>query len=164
MRPVRPAFVLAALIALPALPSLADNPPAPAKPGKALCVFKTVQALPDGDGTMDPAINMLREDLKRPPFTAWKTFKMLGRQEQELAEGATANYSTPDGRTASLTYSGHSVREGKHAIRVVFDIHGAGKSNAHTTLTLDEGGHFVVAGHKHQGGILIYAVSCKTEQ
>ena len=162
----------AALFALVLLPTtaLADAPPAHAAPAiaapavaadKATCVFKIIHASQGPTASMDPAINMLREDLKRPPFTAWNTFKVLARTPADLAEGATASFTTPDGHTALLTYSGHVLQKDRHAIKAILDLRG-GTSAARTTFTLDEGGHFVVAGHKHQGGILIYAITCKT--
>jgi hypothetical protein len=149
--------------------ALADAPPAPvgtapaALPAAetATCVFKVVHASQGPSPSMDPAINMLREDLKRPPFTAWNTFKVMARNQADLAKGATATFRTPDGHTAVLTYAGHLPRKDRHAIKAVLDLRGS-TSAARTTLTLDEGGHFVVAGHKYQGGILIYAITCKT--
>ena len=145
----------------PAPAPAAAAAPTPVPVDQATCVFKTVHALPGGDGSMDPAINMLREDLRRPPFTAWKTFHVLGREERQLARGASATFSTPDGKTAELRYDGHVDRGTRHAIKAVLSMQGA-KSAARTSLTLDEGGHFVVAGHKYQGGILIYAVTCRS--
>lgn len=156
MSPRRAPLALALLLAAPALGDVAPRPP-----DQATCRFKTVHALAGGDGSMDPRITMLREDLQKPPFTAWKTFRVLGDVEKRLSAGESASIDTPDGRTATLTYLGHDERGGKHAVRGQLGFRGE-KSDTRTAFTLDEGGHLVVAGHKHQGGILIYAITCKT--
>jgi hypothetical protein len=156
---IRPAILALAVLSVPAL---AEPTGTPAE--SAHCVFRTVHALPGGAGSsasMDPQITALREDLARPPFTAWKTFKLLDSQEANLAEGASTNFSTADGRTAVVTYTGHGHRHGQHFIKGALEFLG-GKSTVKTAFTLDEGGHFVVAGHKYQGGILIHSLSCQT--
>ena len=42
--------------------------------------------------------------------------------------------------------------------------YGSAKSTSKVTFALDEGGFFTVAGEGYSGGILIYALSCKTEK
>ena len=158
---LRPAaFALATLVGLPAWPAWAD----PSSPNaKADCSVDVIHARTDGDGKIDGQLAGLAEDLKKAPFTNWKTFKLLDKSTASLAEGGSAPFNTPTGGRGSLTYTGHAHRGGKHAIKLTIEVPGE-KSNTRSNVTLDEGGHILVAGIKHQGGILIYAVSCKTEQ
>lgn len=155
------AFALATVATLPGLPAWAD-PPAAAH-GKASCNVDIIHARTDGDGTMDGQLAGLAEDLKKPPFTSWKTFKLLDKSTASLAEGGSAPFNTPTGGRGTLTYTAHGSRDGKHVIKLALEVPG-NKSSTRSNVTLDEGGHVLVAGIKHQGGILIYAVSCKTEQ
>jgi hypothetical protein len=157
MRAPTVALVFAA--GLVASPALADGPG-----GRAACAVDIIHARADGDGSIDPQLAGLAEDLKKPPFTSWKTFKRIDRKDAQLAEGASASFGTPGGGSGSLTYAGHLQRGGgRHAIKVVLDVPG-GASNTRSHFTIDEGGHMMVAGLKYQGGILIYAVSCRTDQ
>lgn len=131
-------------------PALADG-------GKAACTIDVIHARTDGDGSVDAQLAGLAEDLKKPPFTSWKTFKLLDKSSASLAEGASAPFNTPIGKAGSLTYAGREQAKLKLTIEVPGE-----KSNTRSNVRLDDGGHLLLAGIKHQGGILIYAVSCKS--
>src|SRR5262245_59362723 len=85
-----------------ASPAFADGPG-----GAAACTIDSRHARPDGPGTIAPQLASLAEDLKKPPFTASKTFKALDRKDARLTEGASASFSSPDGQPGSLSYAGH---------------------------------------------------------
>jgi hypothetical protein len=141
-----------------ARPALADKD----NRGAARCMLKVVHALP-GEGGIDPGITRLRPYLQQPPYTHWHSFKLLSQQEDEILPGATASYRLPDNRSAKVTYTEHGMSPGgKHLVRGVFHVEGP-RASARTTFSLDEGGLFMVAGEKYNGGILIYSLSCKTE-
>ena len=73
------------------------------------------------------------------------------------------DYALPQGRRAQVLYAEHAAADGKHVVRGTLTLHG-GKSETRTMFALDEGGVLLVAGQKHEGGILIYALSCRTEK
>jgi hypothetical protein len=153
--------LLLALALIAARPVSAEE--RPSQPNLAArCALKVVNALP-GDGGIDPRITRLRPYLQQPPYTYWRTFKLLSEKEAELVPGASASYPLPNGRSATVTYTQHATApDGKHLVRGVFHVDGP-RATARTTFSLDEGGLFMVAGEKHAGGILIYSLSCKTE-
>jgi hypothetical protein len=135
-----------------------DEKPAP----PARCMLRVVHALPS-DGGFDPRLDPLRRRLSRPPFSFWRTFHLLSAQEQEIQPTASVDFPLPDGRTARLTYAEHAEGlRGKHVVRGSLELDGA-RSRSRTMFALDEGGLFLVAGARHAGGILIYALSCQTE-
>ena len=139
-------------------PALADEPNATAK-----CMFKAIHALP-GNGGIDPRITRLRDYLLQPPFSSWHTFKLLSEKEAEIKEGASATYPLPHGKSASVVYKSHDqAGNAKHRVRGELTIEGP-KATHTTGFALDEGGFFVVAGEKYEGGILIYSLSCQTEK
>jgi len=147
---------IAALLAA-AAPTSAGDPRSLA----ARCTLKVVNALP-GEGGIDQRITRLRPYLQAPPYTHWHSFKLLSEKDAELTPGATASYPLPNGRAATVTYTEHGqAPNGKHLVRGVFHVE-APRSAARTAFALDEGGLFMVAGEKFGGGILIYSLSCKT--
>lgn len=129
----------------------------------ARCKLRVVHALPQAGG-VDEKLAVLKGRLQRAPFGDWKTFRLLSEEERELKPGATAEYALPGGRKALVTFAKHSAADGgKHRVHGALRLEG-GKSASKTDFTLDEGGLFLVAGSKHEGGILIYALGCKTEK
>ena len=126
----------------------------------ARCSVKVINALP-GEGVIDPAITRLRPYLQNPPFNAWHSFKLLSEKEQELMPGTSASYPLPNGKSATVTYTEHKPGE-RHTVRGIFQVE-TPRSNSKTGFTLDEGKFFLVAGERFNGGILIYSLSCKTE-
>jgi hypothetical protein len=129
----------------------------------ARCTLRVIHALPE-EGGVDPQLAPLRARLLRPPFLFWKSFRLLSAQEKLLKPASTVEYQLPDGRKATLLYAEHALGpRGRHVVRGSFHLEGA-RSTARTMFALDEGGSFLVAGAKHQGGIIIYAVSCTTEK
>ena len=129
---------------------------------EALCTLRVIHALPEPGG-LDPRLAPMAARLQRPPFLFWKTFRLLSEQERALRPSSTVEYQLPDGRKATLLYAEHALSpRGRHVVRGSFHLEG-GRTNARTMFSLDEGGSFLVAGPRHQNGILIYAITCKTE-
>ncbi|MSP62968.1 MAG: hypothetical protein EXR72_22060 [Myxococcales bacterium] len=148
--------VAVALLLCAAGPVRADEP-------GARCLLRVVHALPQ-EGGVDEKLAPLKDRLTRAPFREWKTFKLLSTEERDLQPSAAAEYPLPGGQKASLLFAEHATSpEGKHLVRGSFKLEG-GKSTSRTMFSLDEGGVLLVAGQKHAGGILIYALSCKTEK
>ena len=135
----------------------AEETAAPAK-----CRLQVVHALPT-DGGVDEKIKPLEERLRRPPFREWKTFRLLTEEERELRPTSSTEYQLPEGRKAELLFAERAtVPTGKPQIRGSLKIEGP-RSAARTMFSLDEGGVLLVAGHRHQGGILIYSLSCRVQ-
>ena len=114
---------------------------------------------------IDPRINRLESYLRKAPFTAWHEFKLLERQELTVQEKATSSFTLPNGHDASLTFLGHTSGPGDHRMRLqlVVEDKAKGTKMLDTTFVLDEGGVVLLVGQKHQGGVLILGVSCKTQ-
>jgi hypothetical protein len=124
----------------------------------ARCRFRVVHALPQ-EGAVDGKLSELRERLGRAPFREWKTFKLLSEEERDLKPTEAADFALPGGRRAQILFAEHATEGGKHVVRGTLTLTGK-KKETRTMFALDEGGPLLVAGHKHQGGILIYALSC----
>ncbi len=128
-------------------------------PDVARCAVRVVLALPQ-EGGVAPELAPLNARLTRPPFLHWKTFRQLSQEEHTLKPGESADYKLPSGRDGKLVYAEHAtLAGGRHVVRGSFRVEG-GKSSARTMFALDEGGSLLIAGHRYDDGILIYALSC----
>jgi hypothetical protein len=128
----------------------------------ARCKIAMVHAL-EGQGGVDPKIERLKPYFEKPPFTAWKQFKLLDEKSLEVKPGAPAEFKLPNGKDGSLTYVDHLLRDGgKHRLRLKLAISDQGKKLLETVIVLDEGGVFLQAGQKLAQGLLVLAFSCLT--
>ena len=132
----------------------------------ATCDVPIIHALPGVGATqIDPKIDQLRPYLSKAPFTAWHDFRLLDRKQLTLQEGGAATFMMPDNRPATLTFLGHTAGPGEHRMRLRLVIEHPEKQHKvlDTTFVLDEGGVVLNVGHRHDNGVLILAVSCKTQ-
>jgi hypothetical protein len=153
----------AAAVALGAVMLLAGSA---ARAESATCDVPIIHALPGGGATqIDPKIDMLKAYLSKAPFTAWHDFRLLDRKWLTLAEGASSTFMMPDNRPATLTFLGHTAGPGEHRMRLRLVIEHPEKQHRvlDTTFVLDEGGVVLHVGHRHDNGVLILGVSCKTQ-
>src|SRR5262245_23650237 len=131
----------------------------------AKCEIPIIHALPGGNGTdIDPKIDILKPYLSKAPFTAWHDFKLLDRKVVTLNENGEEKFTMPNGRPATLTFLGHTAGPGDHRMRLRLWIDHPEKKHRvlDTTFVLDEGGVVLHVGQKHDNGVLIVGVSCKT--
>ena len=56
----------------------------------------------DGVGSIDPRIGSMPQ-LKKPPFSAYNTYKLLDRKVVPLEKGKAATYALQNGRTLDVT-------------------------------------------------------------
>ncbi len=142
---------------------LSVNARAEAPTDTARCVLRLIHALPEA-GPPDPRLaDIHRLHLSKPPFSVWRSFRLLADETRELRPRQQLEFSFPEGQKASLLYTEHLTDpSGKHRVRGTLHVQGA-HSGAGTGFSLDEGGLFMVAGQRLGKGILIYALSCRTE-
>lgn len=137
-----------------------------ARADTAQCEIPIIHALPGGSAKteLDPQINLLRPYLTRPPFTAWHQFKQLDRKVLTIEENGSQTFVMPNGRSATLTFLGHTPEAPHHRMRLKLDIEHRQKNHRDlaTTFTLDEGGVVLHVGQQHEGGVLILGITCKT--
>jgi hypothetical protein len=132
----------------------------------ATCEVPVIHAKPGAGATqIDPKIDKLKPYLSRPPFTAWHDFKLLDKKEATLQENGSTEFMLPNQRQATLTFLGHTGGPGEHRMRLRLVIDHPEKKHRvlDTTFVLDEGGVVLHVGQKHDNGVLILGVSCKTQ-
>lgn len=106
-------------------------------------------------GGLSPDIKFLAAQLSKPPFTAWKSFKYLGRTDLQMTKDEPKELILATGRhKLRLTYLG---REGKQ-LRLRLSI---GPKVLDVTYKIVSGGTFLQVGLPHEGGTVIIAATCK---
>jgi len=135
----------------------------------ATCEIPVIHALPGPSeghgGQIDPQIGVLKPYLSKAPFTAWHEFKLLDRKTVQIPENGSTLFTLPNNRQATLTFLGHTAGPGEHRLRLQLVIDHAEKKHRvlDTTFVLDEGGVVLHVGQNYQGGVLVLAVTCKTQ-
>lgn len=106
-----------------------------------------------GPGSIDPSIGNLPQ-LKRPPFSAYNTYKLLAKQSLALTKGAPVTYTLVNGRVLQVTLQDVTP---DHRYKVAAAINQPG-GTAYLKLlevTAAPNETFFVAGQQYQGGVLI---------
>jgi hypothetical protein len=138
-----------------------------ARADAATCEIPVIHAVPGGGATqIDAKIDaQLKPYLSKAPFTAWHDFRLLDRKVLTLPEGGSTQFMLPGDRPATLTFLGHIGGPGEHRMRLRLVIDHPEKKHRvlDTTFVLDEGGVVLHVGQRHDGGVLILGVSCKTK-
>jgi hypothetical protein len=143
------------------LPSHASNvaqAPAAAESELELLVL---HATNDGKG-IDPKLGKI-EELTKPPFSAWNSYKLLERKTIKLKKGESTKVTLPTGEL-ELTLKDVIPAKGKDPKKAVITAsvtRGGKKVVTIGDVTGKTGERFFVAGQKHQGGELVLGFSFK---
>lgn len=128
---------------------------------QAACTFLEIQA-GTGDGGIDAALKPLAGKLEKPPFSAWKSFKLVARHPQTLALMKAVDVPLKMGGKLGALFRQHSQSPGKKdrvSLSLALDDK-SGKRALDTKVHVDEGDYFVIViGQSADGGQLL-AFSC----
>ena len=107
-------------------------------------------------GKIDPQLEKLTA-LRRPPFNAFRSMKILSRPKLKLIPGKDALVSLPNGRRMKLTLL-RVMPDGRYKVKVA--INRPDKSDYLPLLQVvaSAGDPFFVAGQTYQGGTLVVGV------
>lgn len=132
---------------------LAQNKPVP---GEVLVILAKEEA-----GTIDPQLKNLTA-LKRAPFNAFRSMKVLSKPKVKLTKGKDSLVSLPNGRKVKLTLL-RVMPDGRYRMKV--SINRPGKSDYLPLLQVvaSPGDPFFVAGQSYKGGTLVVGVSVGTK-
>lgn len=137
----------------------AAGPAAPPSNGPAavtLAAEVMVLHATNAGGGIDNRIGSLAQ-LKKPPFSAYDTYKLLTQARTPLTQGVESPSALPDGGKVRMTLK-QAVSPGRRKMAVT--IH---KSDGSVFLPLVEvttggGEPFFVAGYRHKSGILVIGI------
>ena len=106
----------------------------------------------------------LEKKLKKPPFSSWKTFKLLRKHDKQAVKSKVLTLPLHTGSKLSLLYRDQSAAQGKKMrLRVTFTLDDKNdKRKLDSTINVDSGDHSLIGGDELPGGgTYILAVSCK---
>lgn len=139
--------------------------PPPAAPQQVDCAIYEMAAS-DGKPDVDPALKPLQKKLKKPPFSSWKTFKLLKKHDRQALRMKALTLALQTGSKLSLLYRDQTADQGKKVrLRVTFTLDDkTGKRKLNSTLNLDSGDFSLIGNEADKlpdGGTYIVAVSCR---
>jgi hypothetical protein len=156
------AFLIAAICAL-ALALVPES--ARADGDTAACRIFEIRASND-EGPIDRDLKPLERKLKRPPFSSWKKFELLKRQDRTLARNTSVNLKLVPGGRLSLLFRDLTREQGKKPrLRLTFTLDDkGGKRKLDGTINLDSGDHYLIGGDElADGGTYILAIGCQAK-
>lgn len=74
----------------------------PAFAGDADCTYVEISATNDKSASIDPALKPLEKKLKKPPFTAWNTFKQLQSGSASLTKNKAESIKLKEGASSLM--------------------------------------------------------------
>ena len=157
--PALPALIAAAAAVVL---SLSLVPRAHAQTDHATCTFFEIKASNTGAG-IDPALDGLVKKLSKPPFSSWKSFKLVKRHDKKLERLKSEEIRLAGGSKLLALY--HQRSEGKKArfsLSVTLDDKN-GKRAVDTKISVDAGDYFVIAMSTTSASSDILALTCKLE-
>lgn len=137
----------------------------PSAPQQVDCAIYEMAAS-NGTPAVDPALKPLSKKLKRPPFSSWKTFKLLKKHDQQAVKMKALNLKLATGSKLSLLYRDQNAAQGKKVrLRVTFTLDDKNdKRKLNSTLNLDSGDFSLIGNESDKladGATYIVAVSCR---
>ncbi len=146
------------VLAVPLGDARADNP----RPGVVVVnadVMVLLGTQAPGGGVIDPAIGNVPQ-LRKPPFSAYNTYRLLDRRALALEMGRSSTYTLANGRVLQVTFVEPTPDHGYH-VRAAINQPGGGPYLKLLELTARPNEPFFVAGQPFLGGTLILAITLR---
>ncbi len=130
----------------------------------AACSLYEIKASND-EGGIDKALKPLEKLLKKPPFSTWKSFKLLKKHDGELVRMKARTFKLASGGKVTLLFrdviaAGKNKKKSKPRLRLTLTLDGKdGKRKAEVTIKIDSG-DFNVTGNSEGKEMLILATTC----
>jgi len=129
------------------------------------CTIRSIHGLP-GPGGIDKRLHSLRKQLARPPFSSFKTLKLLQAVELEVPPQGTQETKLPTGKILKLSFKEKLlVRKDQIRLRMHLSITPPNSKRflPGTLFTIANGGTLLVAGDKYNGGTHVVGVTCQSK-
>lgn len=117
-------------------------------------------------GAVDTGLALLRRQLSKPPFSAYKSFKLLGLSKLDLAQGKRKQLLLPTKKVLRLTFK-ERILGPKQEVRLRLHLSitppRALGFLPGTLFTIADRGTLLVAGDRYDGGTLIVGITCRSK-
>jgi len=129
---------------------------------EAKCTVIEIKAT-SGEGGIDAELKPITNKLKKPPFSAWKTFQVVKKHGVKAPHMKAVSVSLADGGKLGLLYKERNDAKGsKTRLRIGFTLDNkAGKRKADITLKVDSGDYTLIGQDADKdGSSRLLAISC----
>jgi hypothetical protein len=128
------------------------------------CTIRAIHGT-QNPGGVDKRLDSLKKQLSKPPFSAFKSFKLLSANAMQIGQGVTQKKKLPSGKILGLTFKEKLLVAGKLRLRLYLSIMPpkAKKFLPGTLYTIADGGTLLVAGDSYQKGTLVVGVTCRAK-
>lgn len=155
------ALPLLSLVSLSLAPTmaLAGAPTAPVASAPAPVTFTAEVMVLHGSnagGGIDNRVGNLAQ-LKKPPFSAYDTYKLLTQSRTPLVPGAETPVTLPDGGKITLTLK-QATTPGRRKMAVTIHKPDGSVFLPLAEVTTGTDDSFFVAGYRHKNGILVIGI------
>jgi hypothetical protein len=113
----------------------------------------------EGHGSIDPAIGNLPQ-LRKPPLSAYNTYRLLDKRSLELEVGRSSTYTMPNGRVLQVTFAEPTPDHG-FRVKAAINQPGGGPYLKLLELTAKPNEPFFVAGQTFNGGSIVLAITLR---
>lgn len=139
--------------------SSASASPAVPVPASLNADVLVMHATNSGSG-IDPKVKHLTDQLTKPPFSAYNSYKLLVDKRLPTPLGGGGELALPDGRTLRVTFKGAAESRGEPRYKVVATISDPKGKDFLPLLEVNAkiGEPFFVAGQSFEKGILVLAI------
>jgi hypothetical protein len=131
-------------------PAPASPPARPPAAGKVAVQIAVVHAT-DAEAGIDPRLNALASSFR---YFKWKGYRLLSSQDAAVAEGEDHSFAIAGERRLKVTL----ISRDDARARVRVEMSGADGKLLDTTVSINRGGTFIVAGPSYKDGILMLPV------
>lgn len=132
---------------------------------KALCDVLEIEASSQ-EGGIDKALAKIGNKLKRPPFSSWKSFKLIKKHNPVLTVMHAKKVTLDKGGNLTMLYRDRVDTKGKKTrLRLSFTVDSKdGTRLSDVTIKLDSGSYYMSGGRPlKDGGTYILAASCSVK-
>ncbi len=113
----------------------------------------------EGKGSIDPRIGNLPQ-LKKPPFSAFNTYKLLDKKDLSLQKGKGTTYALQNGRLLEITLVERGADKRIKVVARIIDGK-TGRDFLRSEVTATPGEPFFLAGQGYEGGTLVVGITPK---
>ena len=160
------------LVPLAAVAGGTDKPKVEPKnePGPAVkCTIRSVLAEEKAGGGLDKRLTFLRKEFGKPPFSAYKTLKLLDSRDLVIPQDSRQKVNLPNGKVLRLTFKERLLgRQNRLRLRMQLAITPPNEKRflPGMLFTIINKGTLLVAGDKvgkPQDGTLVVGITCQVK-
>lgn len=150
-------------LVLPSWLALALLAPVSVRADEVKCTIRSMHGL-EAAGGIDKRLSFLRKQLSKPPFSAYRTIRLLDARDLVLPQRGTKQLKLVTGKILKLTFKEKLLqRKDQLRLRLHLSITPPKKTKflPGTLYTIADRGTLLVAGDRYKQGTLVVGITCQ---